>query len=276
MLVSYFHLFSSSYHPHGVRSLDLGLNYRLVWYDEAEGRFRLSGIGQYNMDWKYGHRNTTAKEYEQALIGRVEESGNARKVKQVSTEIITKYYTSDQLSWWSYVDDYGLPNEDDAEIASAHWSSLPLAMHMSCWKLAQWVLGPSLLDYNNNLELFACIVLGFGFRQSHIWYETEALVDLNPSLDPYRIPEIQQLIARSKEEKKKKRRCRKGNPHRISQLPIEVLEMILDNLTILEIVNKLEKLLSIVVGERYWRYRASWDLVEMDELAGGEEQIYWR
>jgi hypothetical protein len=75
-------------------------------------------------------------------------------------------------------------------------------MHMSCWKLAQWVLGPSLLENDNNLGLFAGIVLDFGIRQSRIWYENKALIDLDLSMDPYRMPEIQQLIARSKEEKK--------------------------------------------------------------------------
>jgi hypothetical protein len=172
-----------------------------------------------------------------------------------------------------------LPNGHDAKIVSADWSSLPLAMHMSCWKLAQWVLGPSLLDYDNNLELFTGIVLDFGIRQSRIWYEKDALIDLDLSMDPYRMPEIQQLIARSKEEKKKKKQRRpKGDPQSywISRLPIEVLEMTLDHLTVLEMV-KLEKILSIViVGERYWRYRASWDLVEADELAGEEDQIDWR
>lgn len=49
----------------------------------------------------------------------------------------------------------------------------------------------------------------------------------------------------------------------------------MDYLTIKEIV-KLGKALSIIVGERYWRYRTSCHLVEMDELAGEEDQYDWQ
>jgi hypothetical protein len=136
-------------------------------------------------------------------------------MEQTTNQPTTVYYTGDQLYWWG-VDFF----EEDkrAEIVSTHRSKLPLAIHMSCWKLAQWVLGPSLLDHNNNLELFAGLALRFSIRQSLKWYgddeEDDEEDDEDPlfpfygdtSKDPYRIPKVQQLLTSSREEKKKKKR----------------------------------------------------------------------
>lgn len=87
-------------------------------------------------------------------------------MEQTSNQPTTDY-TGDQLYWWGV--DY-FEKDKRTEIVSTHWGKLPLAIHMSCWKLAQWVLGPSLLDHDNNLELFAGLALSFSIRQSHmVW-----------------------------------------------------------------------------------------------------------
>lgn len=248
-------------------SIESNVNYHKVFYDNAEKRYRISGIGHY--DPEYGIRNAAAKKYEEALIGKV---NGLERIKKTTT---TEYYSVTRFSWWLYTSQ--IDEDTRRKVIYTHWGNLPLAIHMSCWKLAQWVLGPSLLDHDKNLELFAGIMFKFMVRQSLVWHHNQELVHLHLSGDPYRIPKVQQLIARSREEKKRRRRPRKGKPRSslISRLPIEILELILDHLTVIETL-KLEKALLIVVGEKYWRHRASWDLMEIDELAGEEEQIDWR
>lgn len=151
------------------------------------------------------------------------------------------------------------------------WRQLPFAIHMGCWKLALWELGPSI--ENNNLELFAAVVLqNFALAHHHREeYDTER------KFDPYRITRVQEVIARSCDSRHTKSReaadwKRQSFTHShskaISNLPVELLHLILDLLEYREI-KKLELALGTlnVADSRYWRQRASRNLVEMDEVA---------
>lgn len=274
---SLFFCFYISFLSHRVRSTDDDLTYDVVWYDQVNERFRLSGVGHFDpYCGYYGIQNGAAKEYEEALVGHV-------RTLQHKTETLTTGPCSFmQFSWWHYTTQ--LSENTQAEFISAHWSSLPLAMHMSCWKLAQWVMGPALLDHDKNLELSAGVILKLILHQSHLWYDSEKRVHYDLSGDPYRIPQVKQLIARSKEEKKEKEKRQRHSEEKpkarprssqLSRLPIEVFEMTLDYLTVKEIL-KLEDALLLVLVDGYWRRRASWDLVEINELSGEEETIDWR
>lgn len=101
--------------------------------------------------------------------------------------------------------------------------------------------------------------------------------DAERNFDPYRITRVQEAIARSCDSRHTKRReaaDRKRQPftHSYSKailnLPVELLHLILDLLEYREI-KKPEFALGTfsVADSRYWRQRASRNLVEMDEVA---------
>lgn len=108
----------------------------LVFYDYNEKKFLLSGIDHYDQSVQ-----TTAvpRDPNKALIGK----GQNKHKKG-----ITGFYNADQLVWW---------NKSRCKSQKpSDWGQLPLAIHMGCWKLVQWQLGPSV---DNNLDLFAVIML---------------------------------------------------------------------------------------------------------------------
>lgn len=58
---------------------------------------------------------------------------------------LTKIYDERYMAWWTH-----------SSWGWIDWRDLPLGVHMSCWKVAQLILGPSIED---NLELSAAIAL---------------------------------------------------------------------------------------------------------------------
>ncbi|KUL88619.1 hypothetical protein ZTR_05221 [Talaromyces verruculosus] len=189
--------------------------------------------------------NAAAKHSDKALIGSGKANNNAE---------ITRYYTSHQLGWWHKKPFYFCKDID--------WHQLPLAIHMGCWKLVQWQLGPSI---ENNLELFIAIILRIS--------TTSLSILKGETYDAYRIAQVQELIEASRVSKKRKRKGRYFGFSRFLLLPTELLEIVLDHLTCKEIT-KLEIAMGFLVADRYWRRRAAVFLVEMDEIA--DEDLDWR
>lgn len=224
----------------------------LVWYDPAEEKLVISGIGHYDSRAK---SNAVARNYNKAIIGSVRRATKAER-KHFTVAYDTNIFLQSSNNWFGRKHD---------------WRQLPFAIHMSCWKLALWELGPSI--ENDSLELFAAIVLR-NFAFAHYCREH---YELERKFDPYRITRVQEVIARSCDGRHAKRReaaDRKRQPFSrsycktISNLPVELLHLILDLLEYREI-KKLESALGTfsIADSRYWRQRASRNLVEMDEVA---------
>lgn len=160
---------------------------------------------------------------------------------------------------------------------------MPLAIHMGCWKLVQWQLGPSVKNY---LELFVASMLKIstnylleeweeleGWEELANFEEWEGAGPLSGTYDAYRIAQAQELIEASRASKKRRKKRPYARFSGFLLLPAELLDMVLDHLTVKQI-QKLEAATGILVADRYWRRRAAGFLVEMDEIAG--EDLDWR
>lgn len=217
-------------------------------------------MGHYDLHAK---SNAPARNYNKAIIGSVRKATKAER-EHFTLAYDTNLFLQSSNNWFEKGHD---------------WRQLPFVIHMGCWKLALWVLGPSI--ENNNLELFAAIVLQ-NFAFAHYCREHD---ELERKFDRYRITRVQEVIARSCDSRHTKRRevaDRKRQPFTrsycktISNLPVELLHLILDLLEYREI-KKLESALGsfIIADNRYWRQRASRNLVEMDEV-GLIPNVDWR
>lgn len=103
-----------------------------VLYDSSKEDFILSGIGQ-----EFGTKLTVPKDATKALV---------RKPPKDRKDS-TWSYKNWKSDWWC---------DSPFFFKRQDWRYLPLFIHMSCWKLAQWKLGPSVTE---NLELFTAIAL---------------------------------------------------------------------------------------------------------------------
>jgi hypothetical protein len=206
----------------------------------------LSGIGQSRSSCSNPY--ATARESDKAFIGDVLKAN----AKYDNKQHLARYYTRSQLTLWTYAHNRG-----------QDWRKADLPIHMACWKLAQWELGPSI---ETNLELFAAIMVDCSARNPYngsysIWG------------DPYRIIKVQSLIARSRSTKKSEDPKQEFRHSIFSKLPMELLEMILICLGVKEIMD-IEEALGMLIPDGFWRRYAAWDLVEIYEIAG--EDINWR
>lgn len=92
--------------------------------------------------------------------------------------------------------------------------------------------------------------------------------------DPYRNPWTQNIIDSSRRIKKPESFAQQPLwDSRIPHLPLEILFEILDLLDCKEIAT-LRNLLRIEIPDCYWRLRAAWNLIEIDEIAG--EDLNWQ
>lgn len=101
-------------------------------YDSSKEDFILTGIGQ-----EFGNKLIVPKDVTKALVGRPPKD----------KKDLTWAYKNWKSDWWCDI---------PCSYKRKDWRYLPLFIHMSCWKLAQWKLGPSVTD---NLELFTAIAL---------------------------------------------------------------------------------------------------------------------
>ncbi|KAH8701723.1 hypothetical protein BGW36DRAFT_424024 [Talaromyces proteolyticus] len=255
--------------------------YRLILYDFSKGEFTLTGIGQ-----QFNTTFTAPKDAAKAFAG----------VPPRDRKDFTKIYdVAPDLSWWN-----GDLGDDYEKIDLRH---LPIGIHMSCWKLAQWKLGPGVAE---NLELFIAIALRTtfgiisGFRGegntwpfniyeivamknsscaerggdiiSELWsrnlYELQDRVDYDPSRNPW----TQNIIDSSRRIKKQISFAQPLPQSMIPDLPLEIWFEILDFLDCKEVSN-LGIALQIAIPDRYWRSRAALNLIEIDEIA--EEDLNW-
>jgi hypothetical protein len=266
-------------------------------YDHEENKHCLSGVGQIlRLDnTSNGEGYVAPREPGKAFIG-----------KPARDDIrLTKVYTEQYMGWWTCYS-WGWLN----------WRDLPLGVHMSCWKVAQLILGPSIED---NLELFATIALQnareaikhneyLPIRAIDDWRGKKCFAnnmedlekrltnklyssELVPALshgrtedpfreinDPYRIHVVKRAIARSKNIKRPRFTCSRNRPKGLLLgLPPELLYyQILDLLTCKEL-SGLEIAMQIAIPNSYWRRRAAEYLVEMDDITDDEESnINWQ
>lgn len=109
-----------------------------VFYDSSKEEFILTGIGQ-----KYDDEFTAPKDTGKALIG---------KPPKGRDDLII--YDECDLGWWTDWENFEMRD----------WRDGAFAVHMSCWKLAQRILGPSI---EKNLELFAAITFQNVFKMAY-------------------------------------------------------------------------------------------------------------
>jgi hypothetical protein len=107
-----------------------------VMYDSHYSRCWISGIGQYISDCNTKGKFLAPTDYNRAFIG----------VPPQSTEGLTQLYNGTEFNWL-------LGEERPTQFSC---EQLPVTIHMRCWNLAQWVLGPTLEE---NLELVVAISL---------------------------------------------------------------------------------------------------------------------
>jgi hypothetical protein len=138
------------------RRTDLTRSLCTVLYDSSIGEFTLTGIGK-----QFLLGMTTPKDAGKAFAG----------VPRRDTKGFTKIYQQrPDLDWWT-----DSPKES---YKKRDWRHLPIGIHMSCWKLAQWIIGPGIAE---NLELFIAIALQTTF---------ETLTELRGRSLPHNIYEL--------------------------------------------------------------------------------------
>lgn len=111
----------------------LTLSIRLVFYDAHKGKHCLSGIG--HTSERYPSEFAAPKNPYQAFIGRP-----ARNDMR-----LTKIYPAQAVNWLTTL-----------RHSLTDWRDSPIAVHMSCWRLARLIFGSTIQD---KLDLFAAIAL---------------------------------------------------------------------------------------------------------------------
>jgi hypothetical protein len=111
------------------------ISLHLVFYKTNESKYCLSGVGHFHVNKSLPEGYLAPKNPDQAFIG--QPANKDRRLNKVGS--------GKALDWLRP------PIQDRTD-----WSNLPVAVHMSCWKVARLVLGSTIAD---NLELFAAIAL---------------------------------------------------------------------------------------------------------------------
>ena len=118
--------------PHNAK-VKLTFLIHLVFYDVYKGKHCLSGIG--HISERYPSDFAAPKTPYQAFIGRP-----ARNDMR-----LTNIYPAQAVNWLVTL-----------RHSPTDWRDLPIAVHMSCWRLARLIFGSTVED---NLDLFAAIAL---------------------------------------------------------------------------------------------------------------------
>ncbi|KAI9928794.1 hypothetical protein MW887_002012 [Aspergillus wentii] len=132
--------------------------YRLIMYDSAEQRYKLSGIGQRLEDEYFYPPRDSGK----AVIGKP--TGMETDLARVHRNL---------LVWWFW--DVS-PKPD--------WQEIAVLIHMRCWVLVQQVIGPKVHDH---LGLFLAITLmkACALNYGNVW--------LDHTQDPSRTPSAEKI-----------------------------------------------------------------------------------
>ncbi|ODM14845.1 hypothetical protein SI65_09839 [Aspergillus cristatus] len=236
-----------------------GTLYRLIVYDPATNRHRLTGIGQALMSInnryiKEDYYRVPSNKHK-AVIGFPGEQTH-------DPDLIAVQY--EYLHWWFFTAE---PKTD--------WRKLAVSIHMRCWNLAICVLGPVV---ETHLDIFTALAL----RKVREWepdYD-ECTEDPTGSTEPFKILAFRNLIQKCQNKGEKK--VPQGNSRptlpfsRLLYLPHEIRCLILDYLDYTDIAI-LKSAVQYHIGESYWRARMAFYLIGInDELSQIEnEKIDW-